>query len=93
MSFEQFTACTDAELEAVRQQLFNGLADDSAMETMLEVGDQALDRYVRQGMPCIKLGRKRLFDIAAVNVWLRSRPQQNAPPRRRGRPRKHPVAE
>jgi hypothetical protein len=88
MPYDQFTACTDAELDAVRQQLFNGLADDSAMETMLGVGDQALDRYVHQGMPYIKLGRKRLFDIAAVNIWLRSRPQKNTPPRGRGRPRK-----
>jgi hypothetical protein len=91
--FDQFTAVSDAELEAMRQQLLNGLADDSALETMLEVGPQAVNRYVNQGMPFIKIGRKRLFDIAAVNVWLRSRPQQNSPARGRGRPRKHPRPE
>jgi len=90
MSFDQFIAVDDPELAALRQQLLNGLADDSALETMLQVGPGAINRYVAQGLPYIKLGRKRLFDIAAVNVWLRSRPQQNAPARGRGRPRKHP---
>jgi hypothetical protein len=91
MTWHQFTAVDAAELEALRAQLLNGLADDSAMEELLDVGKQALDRYVAAGMPIIKLGRKRLFDIAACNVWLRSRPQQNAPARGRGRPRKTPL--
>jgi hypothetical protein len=88
MAGDQFTAVDDAELAALRQQLLNGLADDSALETMLGVGKQAIDRYIGDGLPFIKLGRKRLFDISAVNVWLRSRPHQNAPARGRGRPRK-----
>jgi hypothetical protein len=87
MAWDQITAVDDAELAALRQQLLNGLADDSALETML-VGKQAIDRYIGDGLPFIKLGRKRLFDISAVNVWLRSRPHQNAPARGRGRPRK-----
>jgi hypothetical protein len=91
MPWDQYTAVDDAELAALRQQLLNGLADDSALETMLGVGKQAVDRYVNEGMPYIKLGRRRLFDIPAVNVWLRSRPQHNAPPRGRGRPRRSAV--
>jgi hypothetical protein len=94
MPFDQYTAVTDAELEAARQQLFNGLVDDSALETMLKVGPQAINRYINdEGLPFIKLGRKRYFDITAVNVWLRSRPQQNAPARGPGRPRERPRQE
>jgi len=88
MVLDHFAACTEAELEAARQQLFNGLLDDSTLETLLKVGPQPINRNMKQGLPFIKLGRKRLFDIAAVNVWLRNRPQQNAPARRRGRPRR-----
>jgi hypothetical protein len=89
MAWDQFTAVDDAELQALRQQLLNGLADDSALVTMLGVGPQAINRYIaNEGLPFIKLGRRRLYDIAAVNVWLRSRPQRNAPARGRGRPRK-----
>jgi hypothetical protein len=37
MALDYFAACTEAALEAARQQLFNGLLDDSALETLLKV--------------------------------------------------------
>jgi excisionase family DNA binding protein len=90
MNWDQYTAVDEAELAEMRAQLLNGMADDSTLSTMLGVGSQAINRYINnEGLPYIKLGRRRLFDIAAVNVWLRNRPLQNAPPRGRGRPRKH----
>jgi hypothetical protein len=89
---EQHYVITDAERAALRQQLLNGLVDDSVMEELLDVSKQTLDRYVAAGMPYLKLGRKRLYDVPVCNVWLRNRPQRNAPARGRGRPpRKHAV--
>jgi hypothetical protein len=85
---EQHFVIDNTEREALRQQLLNGLVDDSVIEELLEVGKGAIDRYIGAGMPYLKLGRKRLFDITAVNVWIRNRPQENGPARGRGRPRK-----
>jgi hypothetical protein len=85
---EQHFVITDAEREALRNQLLNGLIDDSVIEELLDVGKGAIDRYIDAGMPYLKLGRKRLYDVAAVNVWIRNRPQKNAPGRGPGRPLK-----
>ena len=85
---EQHYVITDVEREALRQQLLNGLVDDSVIEELLDVGKGGIDRYIGAGMPYLKLGRRRLYDVAAVNVWIRNRPLLNAPARGRGRPRK-----
>jgi hypothetical protein len=85
---EQHYVITDAEREALRQQLLNGLVDDSVMMELLDISKPTLDRHVGGGMPFLKFGRKRFFDIPVCNAWIRNRPQQNATARGRGRPRK-----
>ena len=85
---EQHYVIVDAEREALRQQLLNGLVDNSVMMELLDISKPTLDRHVGAGMPFLKVGRKRLFDISVCNAWIRNRPQQNAPARRPGRPKR-----
>jgi hypothetical protein len=43
---EQHFVIADAEREALRQQLLNGLVDDSVMMELLDISKPTLDRHV-----------------------------------------------
>jgi hypothetical protein len=87
MELEQYVFGGDADIARIKGELFRGQLDDSMIQAALDISTPTLNRYVSNGMPCYRIGRRRLFDIEAVRYWMLSH-QQNAPARSRGRPRK-----
>jgi hypothetical protein len=86
---EQYTFAPDPDIARIRSELFRGILDDTVVKACLEISGATLGRYISQGLPFYKIGRRRLFDIAAVRHWLLSHQQKSAPARRAGRPRKN----
>jgi hypothetical protein len=85
---EQYTVAPNSEIARIKAELFRGQLDDTMMIAGLEISRATLERYIGQGLPFYKIGRRRLFDIEAVRHWIASHQQRNAPARGRGRPRK-----
>jgi hypothetical protein len=84
---EQYTFAPDAEIERIKAELFRGQLDDTMMKACLEISGATLERYISQGLPFYKIGRRRLFDIESSRHWILGH-QKNGPSRRPGRPRK-----
>lgn len=66
-----------------------GWADRSGIARELQVGERTVIRYEEQGMPVIRVGKKRWYDRDAVRAWLLSHQVNQREPNGRGRPRKH----
>lgn len=75
------------EVASIRNAIFADVIDDDAACAVLGIGSATLGRYIADGMPYFKLGRRRLYDVAELREWVLSH-RQNAPARRPGRPRK-----
>jgi hypothetical protein len=88
---DQYAFAPDADIARLRAELFRGQLDDSMILTLLDISSATLSRYIAQGLPYCRLGRRRLFDIEATREWILSHQIKNAPARRRGRPRKRPI--
>ena len=50
----------------------SGLMTKTEMAKFLKIAEVTLDSWRRQGLPCIKLNRKVLFDKEKVLQWLNS---------------------
>jgi excisionase family DNA binding protein len=78
---------SETAIAALKAELFSRQLDNGGIKAVLGISDPTLERYIGNGLPNYKVGRRRLFDIDAVRSWMLSH-QQNAPARRPGRPRK-----
>ena len=73
-------------LEAARAALFDGIVDDGGLEQVMGWSTRTKERRISNGLPFLKIGRRRYFTMAAVRAWLLSH-ERIKTPRRRGRPR------
>lgn len=64
-----------------------GLIADDECARQLHCSTRTIDRYRAAGMPTIVLGKKVLFDPAAVRDWVMSHQRRHDAPKR-GRPSK-----
>jgi hypothetical protein len=89
-NLEQYSCVPDEDVARLRYELFREQVDDSMLLALLDVSSATLTRYIGQGLPFYKLGRRRLFDLPTVREWILSHQltAKNAPARRPGRPRK-----
>lgn len=51
---------------------------------LLGVTVRTVDELVRDGMPSIRVRRRRMFDYSDVMQWLRDRNERSKPPERQG---------
>lgn len=53
----------------------DGYIDKSELARQLGVSERTVDRYtdLPDGLPFVKLGRRRLFDVAQCRQWLADR--------------------
>jgi hypothetical protein len=91
MELEQYAWGGDADIARIKAELFRGQLDDSLILAAFDISRATLERYVAAGLPCYRIGRRRLFDVEAIRHWMLSHQVKNSPPRPRGRPRKHAV--
>jgi hypothetical protein len=70
-----------------RNAIFADVIDDKTARAALNISEPTLDRYIKDGLPHFKIGRRRLYELAALRVWVLSH-QKCAPARPQGRPRK-----
>jgi hypothetical protein len=79
----------DQDLERpTRPTVLDGLI--SARELQSQLGyrsRQTLHNLIGQGMPSIRLGSRRLFEVEAVRRWILDQ-QPDLSPRKPGRPRR-----
>lgn len=63
-----------------------GLLDEHAIAKLLRCSRRQVHRYWNEpnGLPYVKLGRKRYTRLSAIPLWIESRERQNNP-RRKGR--------
>jgi excisionase family DNA binding protein len=75
--------------EAVRERLLGGTTDIDTIAKALGCSVRKIERLIGAGMPMIKIGATRRFNLDNCREWLlsqeRGRPE---PPRRPGRPRR-----
>jgi hypothetical protein len=70
------------------KDLKHGWVDEPDLKRQLGYkSSQTISNFRGQGMPSLKLGAKRYFDVAQVRAWILSR-QPDMQPRRPGRPRR-----
>lgn len=68
-------------------EVLSGLANRAQLARVLGVGQRTIIRYEHQGLPVIRRGRMRLYDVEQTRLWLRGElPRAEV---RRGRPRTH----
>jgi hypothetical protein len=72
---------------SVRERLLKGLCTRDELEQALDVCWRTLYLYTEQGMPYLRVGGKRYFEIDRVRDWMLSR-EIDRSPRPVGRPRK-----
>lgn len=78
-------------IAAGRAKLFENLYTHEQISTIFQFSDRAMYDYTARGMPFIKVGARRYFDIEAVRAWLLSH-QTDRSARSRGRPTKTAIA-
>ena len=61
-----------AEIES-QPALLDGMVDRPGLQAQLpgNPSQRTIQRWEQQGLPVIRRGRLRLYDIAAVRAWLR----------------------
>jgi len=71
-----------------RAVLFEGLVDQPTLMRVLDRTKRTIDRYEADGLPFVKFGSRRLYDLAAVREWIISKysDSRSREPRRPGRP-------
>lgn len=72
---------------ATTTPILAGLIADEECARQLHCSVRTIDRYRAAGMPAIVLGKKVLFDPAAVREWVMSHQRRHDVPKR-GRPAK-----
>ncbi len=72
------TACRDA--------LFGGTTDIHTLAAALGRSARTIERHIAAGLPVIRIGRDRRFDLVQARQWLMARERRHDVPRR-GRPR------
>ena len=65
--------------DVVREELSRALAAQRALAkaelaAALRKSTATIDRHVREGMPYVQEGARRIFDLDACRAWLRNRP-------------------
>lgn len=65
----------------------SGLLDEHAIAKVLRCSRRQVHRYWNEanGLPYVKLGRKRYTRLSVIPTWLESRERQSNPPRKRRR--------
>jgi hypothetical protein len=78
---------TDKATSPPARKLLLGLIGERDLATELGYRSrQSIHNLLRQGLPSIKLGGKRLFDIEKVRAWVLSH-EVDMSPRKPGRPK------
>lgn len=70
-----------------RAVLFDGLCTQEQLAAAFGYKRRTVYVLMEQGLPYIKVGQRRYFDLEAVREWIRSQ-QIDRTPRGRGRPKK-----
>ena len=88
---------TALDAATVRAHLIHNRVPDDVLASALGIGLRAMYYYAEKGLPYIRIGGRRYFDIDEARDWLTRRkdsrpaaPEPMPPPRPVGRPRKLP---
>ena len=61
---------------------FLALVDDAGFRQIFGISETTLKRRLREGLPCARLGRKRLYDLVSVREWILARDRNPSAGRR-----------
>ena len=83
-------------VDKLKESLLDNRVSDDVLALALGVGLRQLYNYTKRGLPYVRIGNRRYFDIDECRAWLvadatRKVDEQALAPRPVGHPRKYPL--